>query len=127
MFFGAGRASHRRKEGFSPCGRRGPRRTLRKKWVGQLSCRGPAISTESGDRSCGIEGRVEGEVEVGSLVVDEGGTLQGTCTRRGVTNPATGKGKTDEHRLIERPGISSVNGLPIGNESLYVKAFDKKP
>lgn len=29
-------------------------------------------------------GRVEGDVEVGSLVVDEGGTLQGTCTRRGV-------------------------------------------
>jgi len=28
-------------------------------------------------------GCVEGEVEVGSLVVDEGGTLQGTCTRRG--------------------------------------------
>jgi cytoskeletal protein CcmA (bactofilin family) len=29
-------------------------------------------------------GYVEGEVEVGSLVVDEGGTLQGNCTRRGV-------------------------------------------
>lgn len=28
-------------------------------------------------------GCVEGEVEVGSLVVDEGGILQGTCTRRG--------------------------------------------
>ena len=27
-------------------------------------------------------GVVEGEVEVGSLVVDEGGTLQGTCVRR---------------------------------------------
>jgi cytoskeletal protein CcmA (bactofilin family) len=27
-------------------------------------------------------GFVEGEVEVGSLVVDEGGTLQGTCIRR---------------------------------------------
>ena len=30
-------------------------------------------------------GYVEGEVEVGSLVVDEGGTLQGQCTRRGIT------------------------------------------
>jgi len=30
-------------------------------------------------------GCVEGDVEVGSLVVDEGGTLQGTCTRRGMT------------------------------------------
>jgi cytoskeletal protein CcmA (bactofilin family) len=29
-------------------------------------------------------GYVGGEVEVGSLVVDEGGTLQGNCTRRGV-------------------------------------------
>jgi cytoskeletal protein CcmA (bactofilin family) len=29
-------------------------------------------------------GYVEGEVEVGSLVVDEGGTLQGNCTRRGM-------------------------------------------
>lgn len=29
-------------------------------------------------------GYVEGDVEVGALLVDEGGTLQGTCTRRGV-------------------------------------------
>ncbi len=28
-------------------------------------------------------GYVEGDVEVGSLVVDEGGTLQGVCVRRG--------------------------------------------
>lgn len=28
-------------------------------------------------------GCVEGEVEIGSLVVDEGGILQGVCTRRG--------------------------------------------
>ena len=33
-------------------------------------------------------GYVEGEVEVGSLVVDEGGTLQGNCTRRGVEKAA---------------------------------------
>ena len=32
-------------------------------------------------------GCVEGDVEVGSLVVDEGGTLQGTCTRRGMKKP----------------------------------------
>lgn len=30
-------------------------------------------------------GWVEGDVEVGSLVVDEGGTLLGTCTRRNLT------------------------------------------
>jgi cytoskeletal protein CcmA (bactofilin family) len=34
-------------------------------------------------------GCVEGEAEVGSLVVDEGGTLQGTCVRRGYTKPQT--------------------------------------
>ncbi|MBI4913289.1 MAG: polymer-forming cytoskeletal protein [Acidobacteria bacterium] len=34
-------------------------------------------------------GCVEGDVEVGSLVVDEGGTLQGTCVRRG--HKASGK------------------------------------
>jgi len=32
-------------------------------------------------------GCLEGEAEVGSLVVDEGGTLQGTCVRRGYTKP----------------------------------------
>jgi cytoskeletal protein CcmA (bactofilin family) len=32
-------------------------------------------------------GCVEGDAEVGSLVVDEGGTLQGTCARRGYTKP----------------------------------------
>jgi cytoskeletal protein CcmA (bactofilin family) len=36
-------------------------------------------------------GYVEGDVEVGSLVVDEGGTLQGTCTRRGVEKLAAEK------------------------------------
>lgn len=34
-------------------------------------------------------GCVEGDVEVGSLVVDEGGTLQGTCTRKGVPSRLT--------------------------------------
>ena len=34
-------------------------------------------------------GWVEGEVEVGSLVVDEGGTLEGSCTRRGARKTGT--------------------------------------
>lgn len=38
-------------------------------------------------------GCVEGEAEVGSLVVDEGGTLQGTCSRRGYTKPQSELGK----------------------------------
>ena len=37
-------------------------------------------------------GCVEGEAEVGSLVVDEGGTLQGTCARRGYTKPQNAQG-----------------------------------
>ena len=37
-------------------------------------------------------GCVEGEAEVGSLVVDEGGTLQGTCVRRGYAKPQTAHG-----------------------------------
>lgn len=32
-------------------------------------------------------GLVEGEAEVGSLVVDEGGTLEGRCTRRDARKP----------------------------------------
>ena len=36
-------------------------------------------------------GWVEGEVEVGSLVVDEGGTLQGSCTRKGARPKEAGK------------------------------------
>ena len=42
-------------------------------------------------------GYVEGDVEVGSLVVDEGGTLQGVCTRRDRSGPPTlsvGRGGT---------------------------------
>lgn len=74
-------------------------------------------------------GWVEGEVEVGSLVVDEGGTLQGTCTRRGAKETAhPPKGKSDDHRPGDRPGGAPVNGIPaIGSDAPYAKAFDKKP
>lgn len=41
-------------------------------------------------------GCVEGDVEVGSLVVDEGGTLQGTCTRRGMNKPENLAHKPEE-------------------------------
>ncbi len=41
-------------------------------------------------------GCVEGDVEVGSLVVDEGGTLQGTCTRRGMKKPENLAHKTED-------------------------------
>jgi cytoskeletal protein CcmA (bactofilin family) len=73
-------------------------------------------------------GWVEGEVEVGSLVVDEGGTLQGTCTRRGAAKEAGAPPKKlDEHRPTDRPGIPPVNGLSAASELPYAKPFDKKP
>jgi len=79
-------------------------------------------------------GWVEGEVEVGALVVDEGGTLLGTCTRRGAaketaSTPATGSAKTklDEHRPLDRPGLAPINGMASGTEFPYAKPFDKKP
>jgi cytoskeletal protein CcmA (bactofilin family) len=46
-------------------------------------------------------GYVEGEVEVGSLVVDEGGTLQGTCLRRGMERLEKAEDK-DKGRERER-------------------------
>ena len=47
-------------------------------------------------------GYVEGDVEVGSLVVDEGGTLQGNCTRRGIERTEKAE-KTEKTEKAERP------------------------
>ncbi|MFN8012623.1 MAG: polymer-forming cytoskeletal protein [Holophagaceae bacterium] len=49
-------------------------------------------------------GCVEGEVEVGSLVVDEGGILQGTCTRRGhkATVPAPKPAEKAADKPVEK-------------------------
>jgi len=44
-------------------------------------------------------GYVEGDVEVGSLVVDEGGTLQGNCARRGIEKTE----KVEKAEKAERP------------------------
>jgi cytoskeletal protein CcmA (bactofilin family) len=51
-------------------------------------------------------GCVEGDVEVGSLVVDEGGTLQGTCTRRGMNKPENLAHKPDE-KIDVKPEIKA--------------------
>lgn len=65
-------------------------------------------------------GWVEGDVEMSSLVVDEGGTLQGTCTRRGgstkeadATEASKAKAKTNANantnmNTIEPPKDQSV-------------------
>jgi cytoskeletal protein CcmA (bactofilin family) len=49
-------------------------------------------------------GYVEGDVEVGSLVVDEGGTLQGNCTRRGVQRLERAEEKVKEKEAAGAPG-----------------------
>ncbi len=86
-------------------------------------------------------GWVEGEVEVGSLVVDEGGTLQGSCTRRGVHKPKdTEAAKTKpaekpaEDRFADRPVPGATPGTtPAASptatgsfEPAYVKPYDAK-
>ncbi len=48
-------------------------------------------------------GYVEGDVEVGSLVVDEGGTLQGVCVRK---DQKSGK--------EEANGVAKGGSLPVG-------------
>ncbi len=70
-------------------------------------------------------GCVEGDVEVGSLVVDEGGTLQGTCTRRGMKKPENLASRTEDkaelraetrHDPKAEKGKAEAkkNGLPQG-------------
>ncbi len=59
-------------------------------------------------------GCVEGEVEVGSLVVDEGGILQGTCTRRGhkATLPAPKAADKPAEKQAEKNGAKNGQRLP---------------
>ena len=90
-------------------------------------------------------GCVEGEVELGSLVVDEGGTLQGSCTRRGVARstpapvapvapvtfeplapspyPPPGPGRPLEP-VLERHAFSNANGGSLADP--FAKVFETK-
>ncbi len=83
-------------------------------------------------------GWVEGEVEVGSLVVDEGGTLQGSCTRRGAHKSKEGEAskpkaadKTTEDRFADRavPGPTpAASPTSTGSfEPAFGKSYDGKP
>lgn len=61
-------------------------------------------------------GWVEGEVELGTLVVDQGGTLQGSCTHPAppeVKEPVPFVPRRDD-RVLERPGhpASGTHGQP---------------
>lgn len=85
-------------------------------------------------------GCVEGEVELGSLVVDEGGTLQGTCTRRGVARstapaaapepvsaaalPPPGPGGRNLEPIGDRHPFPASNGVPVPDP--FAKAFENK-
>lgn len=65
-------------------------------------------------------GCVEGDVEVGSLVVDEGGTLQGTCTRRG----ATKEGAKPREERFPGPPPGGPAKPPTATELPFARGYD---
>ena len=67
-------------------------------------------------------GCVEGDVEVGSLVVDEGGTLQGTCTRRGMNKPENLAHKPEDKAEIkaEKPKDAAKKNGAIAHAPVHV-------
>jgi cytoskeletal protein CcmA (bactofilin family) len=76
-------------------------------------------------------GCVEGDVEVGSLVVDEGGILQGTCTRRGhkatVPAPKAAEKAPEKHseKNGEKNGTKAAHRFP--EPKVEVKLPEPKP
>lgn len=64
-------------------------------------------------------GLVEGEAEVGSLVVDEGGTLEGHCTRRDAKRAA--EAKTDAKADPKASDTKAATG-PVKNGEAVKKA-----
>jgi len=62
-------------------------------------------------------GYVEGEVEVGSLVVDEGGTLQGNCTRRGIEKLEKPAEKDKEPVFVPFPTPPALPVAVVGTAS----------
>jgi len=71
-------------------------------------------------------GWVEGEVELGTLVVDEGGTLQGTCMRRLPAKPkeAVPLVPRREDALPERPA-PPASGTHGGHDPHPPRGFDR--
>jgi cytoskeletal protein CcmA (bactofilin family) len=73
-------------------------------------------------------GWVEGEVELGTLVVDEGGTLQGTCVRRSATHekepvPLVPR---KEERVLDRFPLPSSGTHGHGPEHMpAVRGYDR--
>ena len=79
-------------------------------------------------------GCVEGDVEVGALVVDEGGILQGTCVRRGHKgSPAIGRKEIEALGMTIPPAaepaavaVGSLAGLVIEEKPVNGHVADQK-
>jgi cytoskeletal protein CcmA (bactofilin family) len=67
-------------------------------------------------------GCVEGDVEVGALVVDEGGILQGTCVRRGHKSAAA-----IGRREIEAISMAAAEPAEVAVGSLTGVVIEEKP
>jgi cytoskeletal protein CcmA (bactofilin family) len=72
-------------------------------------------------------GCVEGEVELGSLVVDEGGTLQGTCTRRGVSRNAPAAALAEAPASAAAAALSNAPLPPPGPGRNLEPAVERHP
>jgi len=70
-------------------------------------------------------GCVEGEVEVGALVVDEGGILQGTCIRRG--HKGAFPVKQGLPAEVSAPKLIETAGDPIAVGPIKVPDLEEKP
>lgn len=67
-------------------------------------------------------GCVEGEVEVGALVVDEGGILQGTCIRRGHKGAIPVKNGAPKAAEGEPIAVGPLKGLELEEKPLNGQA-----
>jgi cytoskeletal protein CcmA (bactofilin family) len=83
-------------------------------------------------------GCVEGDVEVGALVVDEGGILQGTCVRRGhkastlarKEREALGMATPVEATVVPaepQVAVGSLTGLGIDEKPINGQTVEAKP
>lgn len=59
-------------------------------------------------------GSVEGDVETGSLVVDEGSSLQGKCTRRGFARSPNAAAVSGPGEQTGQPGAKGVRAIDTG-------------
>jgi cytoskeletal protein CcmA (bactofilin family) len=71
-------------------------------------------------------GCVEGDVEVGALVVDEGGILQGTCVRRG--HKGSGSLRAGKEAVVQVSGeLAFLPPAPAAVGSMKALGMEEKP